>query len=166
MSDTRGARNIEETTTGFVSDVMTQIEGASKVSTEQQLLVLVQQVRFILDGINGGLSFGNGKQSSRVGNVDAVNIQYNVVDTSVVLEIPHDLARKPVGYWVFPHKFTARSGGAVPILIPCGSDGDVLYGGGDSDSDLIPSDWDNRMVYFSAEGDAGWLPGKYRIVLW
>lgn len=167
MSDTVGARTIEEATIGFVPDIITQIEAdGSPESAQKQLSVLTQQVRFLVDAVNGHLSFGDGKQSSHLGNLDAQNIQYTVLDTSIVFEIPHKLGRKPVGYWAFPHKFTARSAGGVPLLIPCGSNGEVYWGGGDNDSDLIPSDWDNRMIYFSAEGDAGWLPGKYRIVIW
>lgn len=165
MSDSPGARTIEETTTGFVSDVITQVEGDNHATPEQQLNILIQQVRYLVDAVNGGLSFGDGKQSTRMGNVGGVCIQYKVIDTSVLLEIPHNLGRKPVGYWAIPDKFTARSGGAVPLLIPCGSNGDVLYGGPDSNASNIPSDWDNRMCYFSAEGDAGWLPGYYRIWL-
>lgn len=167
MSDSRGARTVEEVTTGYAPDVLTQIEGAdTKISTEQQLSVLTQQMRYVLDVINGGLSFGNGHQSTRMGNTNGVCIQYKVTNVSTVFEIPHDLGRKPIGYWAFADKFTARSGGAVPLMIPCGTDGDVLYGGPDSDASNIPSSWDNRMCYFSAEGDAGWLPGYYRIYLW
>jgi hypothetical protein len=169
MSDAPGARTFSDSTLGHVPvylDVFRDLTSGDKEISATEVRALVDQLRSLIEAANGGLSFGDGRQSSRMGNFNGQTIQYKVVDTATVLEIPHGLGRKPVGYWAWPQKFTARSGGGVPLLIPCGSDGDVLWGGGDNNSESLPSDWDNRMVYFSAEGDAGWLPGYYTISLW
>ena len=165
MSDLVGARTFEEDTLGHVPDLLTQLDVNAEGNVAAQVSTLVNQVRLILTAINGGLSFGDGVQSSRIGNMDGVNIQYNFTVTTQVEAIPHNLGRKPSGWIVVGQHFSGIGGGAVPLLISCGSDGDTLYGGGENRVDSIPSDWDNRMVYFRAEGDDTWLPGLYRIWL-
>jgi len=162
MSDLTGARTVEETTTGYVQDLLTQVDGNN--ASPQQISTLFAQVRLILDAVNGRLSFGDGKQSSKIGNIDGVNVQYKFTAVGRVEKIPHNLGRKPVGYVVVGQQFSAV-GAQPPHLISCGSDGGVLYGGGDNRVDAVPTDWDNRMVYFRVEGDASWLPGLYRIWL-
>ena len=165
MSQGTGARNVEENTTGHISDLLVQGSLESDADLRAQVAALTEQVRLILDGVNGKLSFGDGRQSSQFGNNNAVNVQYNFVTTSTVEAIPHNLGRKPSGWWQVGFRPETTSGGAVPLLVACGSDGDILYGGGDNAVNDTLSDWDNRMIYFRAEGDSGWLPALYRIVL-
>lgn len=167
MADTIGARTYADSTTGHVGsnlDIFRDFTDKAEI-TGQDIRGFVDQIQKVLDVINGNISLGDGKQSSRMGNMAGQNIQYIFNDTSTVEAIPHALGRKPIGWIIVGERFTARSGGACPKLVATGSNGDVLYGGGDNAADGTPSDWDNRMCYFSAEGDAGWLPGLFRIWL-
>lgn len=176
MADHAGARTIEDTQEGvFVPDLLDTLQSYEDDTppTRAEFVALINTLRMAIAGFNGGISLGDGKQSSRTGNLNAQNIQITVRDTAALLAIPHGLGRKPVGYFWFPQRFPQRSGGAVPLLIPCGTDGNVAWGGGDNAVDSVPSAWDNRMVFFTAEGDSGWLTPNaqgltalYRIVLY
>lgn len=168
MSDAAGARTIEDTLAGaFVPDLLDTLNDYDDETppTRAEFNALIQTIRRLVSATNGAISLGDGKQSSRTGNLNAQNIQINIVDTATVLEVPHGLGRKPVGYLWYVQRYTARSGGAAPILVPCGSDGNVSLGGGDNAVDNVPTAWDNRMVFFTAEGDAAWLPALYRVIL-
>jgi hypothetical protein len=165
MSQGIGARTVKENTIGHVSDLLVQTDIEREGSLQAQVVTLVEQVRLLLDAVNGRLSLGDGQQSSRTGNLDGVNIQYNFTDVSTVEAIPHNLGRKPSGWFQVGFHPSAITGGAVPLLIACGSNGDILYGGGGNRIDGGLSDWDNRLVYFRAEGNSAWLPALYRIVL-
>lgn len=167
MSDELGARTPPDITTGWIPnslDVLKDYTGEGTI-TGQQMRVIIDTLILLTNAYNGNISLGTAAQSSRAGNLAAQYIQYNFVDTARVEAIPHALGRKPVGWIVVNEKFTARSGGAVPKLVATGEDGDVSYGGGDNSIDNVPSAWDNRMVYFTAEGDNAWLPGLFRVLL-
>jgi hypothetical protein len=167
VSDAAGARTYEGLTTGHVGstlDVFRDFTETPELSGDQ-LRALVDQLQMVIALVNGNISLGNGVQSSRMGNMAGQNLQYVFNDTATVAEIPHDIGRKPIGWIVVGERFTARAGGACPKLVACGSDGNIQFGGGENAIDNIPSDWDNRMVYFTAEGDGGWLPGLFRIWL-
>lgn len=56
----------------------------------------------VITAINGRISFGDGYQASRSGNIDGQWITFtapSVADTQ--FEIPHDLGRRPTGYSVW-----------------------------------------------------------------
>jgi hypothetical protein len=165
MSQGIGARTVEENTIGHVSDLLVQTDIEREGSLQAQVVTLVEQTRLLLDAVNGRLSLGDGRQSSRTGNLDGVNIQYNFTDVSTVEAIPHNLGRKPSGWKIVEVHYSAIGTDPPPSIISCGSDGDVLYGGGENRIDGGLSDWDNRLIYLRAEGNADWLPALYRIQL-
>lgn len=166
MSVAFGSRTRPPDGTGYVTDLTNAIEAPhdGKI-TWAHVQPIVNTIRALVTAVNGNLSFGDGTQSSRAGNLAAQYIQYKFVDTAIVQAIPHDLGRRPIGWIVVNEKFTARSGGAVPKLVATGEDGSVAYGGADNSVDSVPTAWDHRMIYFTAEGDNAWLPGLFRILL-
>jgi hypothetical protein len=167
MSDQPGSRTVEEVTTGHVPDLLTEVETeGSTPLIETKVDILMRQVKFLVDAVNGRMSFGDGKQSSRVGNLDGVNVQYTFNAVAVVEAIPHNLGRKPVGYVVADTQWAAIGTNPPPIILSCGSNGDPLYGGGDNRITNVPTDWDNRLVYFRLAGaNTNWLPALFRIWL-
>lgn len=52
----------------------------------------------IVRKINGGISMGDGLNSSLAGNLDAQIIDWTFADANVEYEIPHSLGRIVVGY--------------------------------------------------------------------
>lgn len=163
MSDLAGARDYEEQTLGFVSDLLSQKNGADP---QQQIDILVTQLRLVLDAVNGQLSFGDGSQSSRIGNINGQYIQYSFTNVAVVATIPHKLGRKPVGWSVVDTQWAAVGTNPPPAILSCGSNGDPLYGGPDNRISGVQTDWDNRLVYFRLAGaNTNWLPALYRIWL-
>ena len=165
MSQGIGARIVEENTIGHVSDLLTQLDITGEGALNTQVTALLEQVKLLLQSMNGKLSFGDGAQSSLLGNIDGVNVQYNFAGVGVVQTIPHNLGRKPVGWKIVEVHYSAIGTDPPPSIISCGSNGDVLYGGGGNRIDGGLSDWDNRLIYLRAEGNADWLPALYRIQL-
>lgn len=165
MSQGIGSRTVEENTIGHVADLLVQMDINAEGNLATQVTTLLEQVRLLLIAVNGKLSLGDGRQSSLLGNIDGVNVQYNFTTVATVQAIPHNLGRKPVGWKIVDVHYSAIGTDPPPSIISCGSDGDVLYGGGDNRVDGQKSDWDNRLIYLRAEGNADWLPALYRIQL-
>ncbi len=68
--------------------------------TDQQAAYITDSIRTIIRGYNGGISFGDGSNSSLSGNIDGhtKEVFFNAANTDV--EIPHGLARVPIGILV------------------------------------------------------------------
>jgi hypothetical protein len=168
MSDATGARVVDDNTTGHVPYILTEqgTEGLTLDRLEQHIDTLTEQVRLLVTAVNGKLSVGDGKQSTITGCLDGVNIQYSFTSVAAVQAIPHNLGRKPIGWLVVDVQWAAIGTNPMPDILSCGSSGDPLYGGADNKVSAVPTDWDNRVVYFRLAGaNTNWLPALFRIWL-
>jgi hypothetical protein len=67
--------------------------------TENAVATLNSFMRSATRLLNGGVSFGDGRQSTHAGHIDGHTIEFvapPVADTE--FEIPHDLGRVPIGF--------------------------------------------------------------------
>jgi len=65
--------------------------------TDQQSAYITDAIRTIIRGYNGGISFGDGSNSSLSGNIDGHTKEMFFPDANTDVEIPHGLARVPIG---------------------------------------------------------------------
>lgn len=65
--------------------------------TDQQAAYITDAVRGLIRAFNGGISFGDGSNSSLSGNIDGhtKEVFFPLADTDV--EVPHGLGRPPIG---------------------------------------------------------------------
>lgn len=65
--------------------------------TDQQASYITSSIRALITAFNGGVSFGDGSQSSLSGNIDGQTkeVYFRYANTDV--EIPHGLGRVPIG---------------------------------------------------------------------
>jgi hypothetical protein len=66
--------------------------------TPAAVATLVSQMEAITNAVNGGISFGDGRQSTQLGNIDGQTVEFvtpSVADTE--FEVPHGLGRVPIG---------------------------------------------------------------------
>jgi hypothetical protein len=69
--------------------------------SEQSLADMLRWMQRIAAAINGELSLGDGTESGWTGNLDGQLLRFVTPSVAgTVLEVPHSLARKPVGYLV------------------------------------------------------------------
>lgn len=84
------------TGTGCIPEMppVTPVEGRL---TDQQAAYISGTIGAIVTAINGGISFGDGSQSSLSGNIDGQTkeVYFRYADTDV--EVPHGLGRVPIG---------------------------------------------------------------------
>jgi hypothetical protein len=85
--------------TGYVSD-MPPITLSEGKLTDQQAAYITDAVRNLIRAYNGGISFGDGSNSSHSGNIDGhtKEVYFTVANTDV--EVPHGLGRVPIGILV------------------------------------------------------------------
>lgn len=84
------------TGTGTIPD-MPPITLSEGKLTDQQAAYITDSVRSIIRWVNGGVSFGDGSQSSLSGNIDGQTKEIFFPDANTDIEIPHGLARVPIG---------------------------------------------------------------------
>ena len=82
--------------TGYVPD-MPPITLSEGKLTDQQAAYITDAVRSLIRAFNGGVSFGDGSNSSHSGNIDGhtKEVYFPVANTDV--EVPHGLGRPPIG---------------------------------------------------------------------
>lgn len=96
----------------------------SEVVSVGDFLALVGYVRSLQQIVNGGLSFGDGSQSSQAGNFFGQVIQYKFSATGTTYRIPHSLGKTPVF--------------CIPFL--CDTSGLVVY------DPLLGANWSPRTI--------------------
>lgn len=65
--------------------------------TDQQAAYITDAIRGIIRQLNGGISFGDGSNSSLSGNIDGHTKEFYFADANTNYEIPHGLGRPPIG---------------------------------------------------------------------
>ena len=65
--------------------------------SETQAVTLSEAVRGLIRAFNGGISFGDGSNSSLSGNIDGQTKEVYFPDANTDVEIPHGLGRVPIG---------------------------------------------------------------------
>jgi hypothetical protein len=82
--------------TGYIAD-MPPITLAEGKLTDQQASYITDAVRNLISAYNGGVSFGDGSNSSHSGNIDGhtKEVYFPLANTDV--EVPHGLGRPPIG---------------------------------------------------------------------
>jgi len=65
--------------------------------TDQQAAYLTDTVRTLIRGFNGGVSFGDGVNSTQSGNIDGQTKEHYFAAANTDYEIPHGLGRVPIG---------------------------------------------------------------------
>ena len=81
---------------GMLADMPPIALTAGKM-TEQQAGFLSDSLRGIIRAFNGQVSFGNGTTSTQSGNIDGQTKEHYFADADTDYEIPHGLARVPIG---------------------------------------------------------------------
>lgn len=86
----------KRTGTGSIPD-MPPITLSEGKLTDQQAAYITDSLRTVIRTINGGISFGDGSNSSLSGNIDGQTKEVFFVDANTDVEIPHGLGRVPIG---------------------------------------------------------------------
>jgi len=84
------------TGTGSIAD-MPPITLSEGKLTDQQAAYMTDSIRTIIRKVNGGISFGDGSNSSLSGNIDGQTKEVYFVDANTDVEVPHGLGRPPIG---------------------------------------------------------------------
>ena len=84
------------TGTGTIPDIppITLTDGKL---TDQQVVTLSDALRSLIRAFNGGISFGDGSNSSLSGNIDGHTKEVFFVAANTDVEVPHGLGRTPIG---------------------------------------------------------------------
>jgi len=77
--------------------------------TDQQVSFITDHIALIVRAINGGITFGDGTNSSQAGNIDGQLKEMTFVSANTDYEVPHGLGRVPIGLIVLD----SNSDGAV-----------------------------------------------------
>jgi hypothetical protein len=92
-------RQMVETGAGMIPEPLA-IQTQQGKLTEQAAAALSGYLATFATKINGNISLGDGVQSSRAGNLDAQWLSHFFLTADAEEQLPHDLKRVPVGYWV------------------------------------------------------------------
>lgn len=65
--------------------------------TDQQAAYITDSIRSLIRAFNGGISFGDGSNSSLSGNIDGQTKEFYFASANTDYEIPHGLGRPPIG---------------------------------------------------------------------
>lgn len=65
--------------------------------TDQQAAYITDSIRSLIRSFNGGISFGDGSNSSLSGNIDGHTKEFFFAAANTDYEIPHGLGRPPIG---------------------------------------------------------------------
>lgn len=82
--------------TGYVAD-MPPITLSEGKLTDQQAAYITDAVRSLIRAYNGGVSFGDGSNSSHSGNIDGQTKEVYFATANTDVEVPHGLGRPPIG---------------------------------------------------------------------
>lgn len=82
--------------TGYVAD-MPPITLSEGKLTDQQAAYITDAVRSLIRAYNGGVSFGDGSNSSHSGNIDGHTKEVYFATANTDVEVPHGLGRPPIG---------------------------------------------------------------------
>lgn len=86
----------KRTGTGSIPD-MPPITLSEGKLTDQQAAYMTDSIRLLIRTINGGISFGDGSNSSLSGNIDGQTKEVYFPDANTDVEVPHGLGRAPIG---------------------------------------------------------------------
>lgn len=81
---------------GAIAD-MPPITLAEGKLTNQQAAYMTDSIRTIIRTLNGGISFGDGSNSSLSGNIDGQTREFYFDLANTDYEVPHGLGRTPIG---------------------------------------------------------------------
>lgn len=84
------------TGTGSIAD-MPPITLSEGKLTDQQAAYMTDSIRTIIRALNGGISFGDGSNSSLSGNIDGQTKEVYFAAANTDVEVPHGLGRPPIG---------------------------------------------------------------------
>lgn len=84
------------TGTGMIPD-MPPITLSEGKLTDQQAAYITDTIRALIRSYNGGVSFGDGSNSSLSGNIDGQTKEVFFANANTDEEIPHGLGRPPIG---------------------------------------------------------------------
>jgi len=65
--------------------------------TNQQAVNVSESIRGLIRAFNGGISFGDGSNSSLSGNIDGQTKEVYFATANTDVEVPHGLGRVPIG---------------------------------------------------------------------
>jgi len=85
-----------QTGVGYVGD-MPPITLSEGKLTDTQAAYITDTVRGLVRAYNGGISFGDGSNSSQSGNIDGQTKEVFFPDANTDVEVPHGLGRPPIG---------------------------------------------------------------------
>lgn len=84
------------TGTGMLADMPPVTLSEGKL-TDQQAAYITDSIRGLIRSFNGGISFGDGSNSSLSGNIDGHTKEVYFANANTDEEIPHGLGRPPIG---------------------------------------------------------------------
>lgn len=84
------------TGTGMIADMPPVTLSEGKL-TNQQAAYITDSIRGLIRALNGGISFGDGSNSSLSGNIDGHTKEVYFPSANTDVEVPHGLGRPPIG---------------------------------------------------------------------
>lgn len=86
----------KRTGAGAIPDMPPITLSEGKLS-DQQAAYMTDAIRTLIRAFNGGISFGDGSQSSLSGNIDGQTKEVYFPAANTDVEVPHGLGRVPIG---------------------------------------------------------------------